>query len=193
MHPFQHAVITLAVFALGATIAPTNARSAEAANASSRASGAHDFDFLMGQWRVKHEKLTQRLANNPDSVTFEGTMVAQPLLGGSANVDDNVLHAPSGTYRGASIRAYDDKTGQWSIWWLDSRMPSAPMDPPVVGGFKDGVGTFTAEQVINGKNVTVRYLWKDITKNSAHWEQAFSDDHGKTWETNWRMDFERVR
>ena len=31
----------------------------------------------------------------------------------------------------------------------------------------------------------VRYLWTDITPASAHFEQAFSTDHGVTWEPNW--------
>jgi hypothetical protein len=31
-----------------------------------------------------------------------------------------------------------------------------------------------------------------ITPNSAQWEQAFSEDGGKTWETNWIMELERV-
>jgi hypothetical protein len=28
--------------------------------------------------------------------------------------------------------------------------------------------------------------------DAARWEQAFSDDGGATWETNWTMDFARV-
>ena len=30
----------------------------------------------------------------------------------------------------------------------------------------------------------VRYLWTDITPASAAFEQAFSTDHGVTWEPN---------
>jgi hypothetical protein len=112
------------------------------------------------------------------------------LLDGQANVDDNVLEMPSGTYRAASIRAYDPATKQWSIWWLDSRRPH-DLGAPVVGAFKDGTGTFFADDVCDGQPIRVRFLWTDITAVSARWQQAFSRDGGATWETNWIMEFER--
>jgi hypothetical protein len=46
--------------------------------------------------------------------------------------------------------------------------------------------------VIDGREVRLRFFWKDITQSSARWEQAFSFDGGRTFETNWVMDFERV-
>lgn len=38
----------------------------------------------------------------------------------------------------------------------------------------------------------VRFIWSDITLNSSRWQQAFSEDAGKSWETNWVMDFKRA-
>ena len=69
---------------------------------------------------------------------------------------------------------------------------NAPLDPPVKGHFVDGVGNFYSDDTLRGKTVRVRYTWSHITANSAQWEQAYSPDGGKTWETNWHMDFERV-
>jgi len=84
----------------------------------------------------------------------------------------------------------DAKTGLWSIWWFDPR--NLVVDPPVQGGFKDGVGSFECDDTLNGKPIKVRYRWTEITANSAHWDQAFSPDGGATWEVNWRMDFRRA-
>jgi hypothetical protein len=38
----------------------------------------------------------------------------------------------------------------------------------------------------------VRFLWTRTDTESPRWEQAFSDDGGRTWETNWEMDFTRA-
>jgi hypothetical protein len=155
--------------------------------------GLHDFDFLVGHWQVHHRKLKKRLVNNHEWVEFEGTLFSQPLMGGYANVDDDVFDVPGGAYRGVAPRSFDAKSRQWSIWWMDSRTPTAPMDPPVKGSFHNGVGTFYADDTENGKAIRIRFIWSKITPTSCHWEQAYSPDGGKTWETNWVQDLKRVQ
>ena len=154
------------------------------------ATGVSDFDFLVGSWRVHHRRLKERLAGNHDWIEFEGTCAMQKILGGAGNMDDNVLDFRGGAYRAVTLRTYDPATGQWSIWWFDNRNPSH-LDPPVVGGFKNGVGTFYADDTFKGKPIRVRFLWTNLA-TKPHWEQAFSDDGGKTWETNWIMEFVRI-
>jgi hypothetical protein len=154
-------------------------------------SSEHDFDFLIGSWSVQHLRLNHRLAHSNEWETFSGTCRAWRVLDGQGDVDDNVLQAPAGTYRAVSLRSFDPKTRSWSIWWLDSRHPHE-LDPPVVGGFRNGVGTFLVNDILNGRPIAVRYIWSEITLNSAKWQQAFSDDGGKTWETNWIMEFHRL-
>jgi hypothetical protein len=126
-------------------------------------------------------------------VEFEGTLLNQPLMGSYSNVDDTVLSVPGAPYGGVALRSFDPKTQQWSIWWLDSRTPSEPLDPPMIGGFHSGVGTFYGDDTVNGKRVRARFIWSNITPTSCHWEQADSPDEGKTWETNWVQDITRVR
>ena len=155
--------------------------------------GLSDFDFLVGEWQVHHRRLKERLAGNSEWIEFQGTSAAHKLMGGYALVDDNVLDFPAGAYRAAGLRSFDARTGVWSIWWLDSRMPLGPLDPPVRGRFQEGVGTFLADETFNGKPIRVRFTWSKITPTSAHWEQAFSPDAGASWETNWVMDFTRLR
>jgi hypothetical protein len=155
-------------------------------------SGLHDFDWLIGEWRVQHRRLEERLANSSEWVEFDGTCVNFPLMDGAGNVDDNRINIPGDNYRGVGLRSYDPKTGQWAIWWVDSRTPHGAVDPPVKGKFVNGVGTFYADDTLRGKPIRVRFTWSKITATSAHWEQAFSPDGGQTWEVNWTMEFRRV-
>jgi len=190
--------VTFAVFtiaaALGGMTIPARATqdTPAPASATDNLAGLHDFDFLVGDWRVHHRRLKERLADSHEWVEFEGTCSMRPLMGGWGNVDDNVLNMPTGAYRGVGLRSYDPKTGQWAIWWLDGRNPFGDLDPPVKGRFEHGVGTFYSDDMLRGKPVRVRYMWSHITPTSAQWEQAFSPDAGKTWETNWMMEFRRA-
>jgi len=61
----------------------------------------------------------------------------------------------------------------------------------VKGKFVNGVGHFYSDSEMNGRMVRTRYTWSQITPTSARWEQAYSSDAGKTWETNWTMEFRR--
>lgn len=153
-------------------------------------SGERDFDFFIGRWRVAHRRLRKRLANCTDWDEFGGTSVATKLLDGRGNVDDNVIELPGDGYRAVTLRAFNPKTGLWSIWWLDGRHPDR-VDTPMVGRFEDGIGTFYADDVFEGRPIRVRFLWTRPAYDQPRWEQAFSEDGGKTWETNWIMDFTR--
>jgi hypothetical protein len=150
-----------------------------------------DFDFIHGTWHVEHRRLTKRLASSSDWEEFDGTCTAWPLLGGSGNIDDNVINLPSGIYRASSLRAFDHASRTWAIWWLDSRRPHQ-LDVPVIGGFKDGIGEFLANDELEGLPIQVRFRWNDINTDNPRWEQAFSPDNAVTWETNWTMAFARA-
>lgn len=151
---------------------------------------SRDFDFQIGSWRVTHKRLRVRLVGSDDWETFSGTSVMRPVLGGAGNIEDNVLHISTGTYRAIAVRSYDPAKKTWAIWWLDDRSPHT-LDVPVIGSFADGVGTFLAVDNSGNTPVHVRFLWLHTDTSSPRWEQAMSVDGGETWETNWTMDFER--
>ena len=183
-------LVRLALFALiGATtifISVADAKTTE--TIPGKSAGAQDFDFEFGNWRVRH-----RLKRpSGEWVEFEGTSSDRALNDGSANVEENTFHRPTGDTQGIALRTFDRKTGLWAIWWVDSRDPHGALDPPVKGRFVDGVGTFYSDGVVNGKTQRTRFIWSHITSASARWEQAFSLDEGKTWDTNWVMEFKRT-
>ena len=154
-------------------------------------SSASDFDFQIGDWTVTHRRLLTRLAGADDWETFPGTSSMRTILGGAGNVEDNLIHIPSGPYRASAIRTFDAATGLWAIWWLDMRQPHA-LDVPVKGRFENGTGSFFADDTFDGRPIRIRFLWLDTDSGSPRWEQAFSADGGATWETNWTMRFVRA-
>lgn len=155
------------------------------------ADAPRDFGFLVGNWKVHHRRLRQRLAGSKDWDEFGGTLLNWPVLGGHGNVGDNVMHFPSGPVRGIGLRTFDPAARQWSSWWLDGRTPTV-FAPPLRGAFADGVGTFLGEDGLERRSIRTRVVWSQITANSARWEQAASADGGTTWEVNWVSTFERV-
>jgi hypothetical protein len=176
-------------FPLGKT---SNAFAADATRAPATNGGSkHDFDFFLGTWQVHHRRLKKRLANNTEWEEFEGTTHCQSLLGGIANLNDSVVNRPGSTYRGMGIRAYDAKTDTWADWYLDGRNPTR-IDAPGLGRFANGIGTFLSDETFEGKPVKVRGVFTSLTPASMQWEQAFSPDEGKTWETNYVMRYTRV-
>lgn len=151
----------------------------------------HDFDFIIGKWTVQHHRLKARLADSHEWEDFKGTSQVWKTLNGQGTFDENFIDIPSGGYWANGIRAFDPKTGLWAIWWLDARNPH-DLEVPVKGNFQNGEGAFYADDTLRGKPIKVRFTWTKITPTTAHWEQAFSPDAGKTWETNWVMDLARV-
>jgi hypothetical protein len=152
---------------------------------------SHDFDFLFGSWNVRHHYLMGRLVGSTEWIEFNGTLRAEPLLGGLGNFDDNTLDKPTGFYRAVTLRSFDPVSATWAIWFLDGRAPHQ-LDVPVVGRFENRIGTFYADDVNNGKPVKLRFTWIASDPERPRWEQALSPDGGNTWETNWRMEYTRT-
>lgn len=148
--------------------------------------GRHDFDFWHGTWRIHNRLLKARLAGSTEWVEFEARGRTWPILNGLGNQDEfRTDFWPR--FVGMTFRFFDAKTRQWSIYWADSRRGA--LEPPVVGGFEGETGTFYGDDVFEGRPIRVRFIWTRAPR--VRWEQAFSADGGRTWETNWTMDMTR--
>jgi hypothetical protein len=156
----------------------------------SEPSGQHDFDFLFGTWKIHNRRLLHPLSGSNEWVEFDATDVVRPLWSGRGNIDEFEADAPSGHVEGLTVRLYNEKTGQWSLYWATQKRGEFSL-PATVGRFKNGRGEFYDREVWSGKHITVRFLWTVLSADTYRWEQAFSTDSGKTWETNWVMQFTR--
>ena len=149
----------------------------------------HDFDFLVGHWRVHNRRLATRLRGAHDWREFPATHWLEQRLGGMANVDQ--MDFPTEGFSGMTVRAFDLAQRRWAIHWISST--SGVLYPPVFGGFETSsdTGAFLGRDVDDGRDVHVCFLWQRLGRDAARWEQAFSLD-GRSWETNWVMQFTRV-
>lgn len=160
------------------------------ASTNPTSSPASDFDFLHGSWLVLHRKLARRLAGCTDWIAFPGTLDVQPVLAGRGNIDINLLDDPAGPYQAHSLRLFEPDRQAWSIWWIDWRSPDT-VDPPVRGGFSDGLGSFFSEDRFEDRPIRVRTTYRSIAEDRAEWTQAFAPAGTDDWEVNWIMEFTR--
>lgn len=165
---------------------------ARAEEAKPMRDGQHDFDFYVGTWKIHNRRLVKPLTGSKQWIEFDGTSVARPVWNGRANMDEYEGESPSGHISGLTVRTYNAKTGQWSLYWANASNGEFSL-PPVVGHFENGRGEFFDHEDYNGKPIVVRYTWSDISADHCRWEQAFSPDGGKTWETNWIMESTRIK
>ena len=143
----------------------------------------HAFDFEIGTWKTQLKRLLRPLTGSTTWVEYEGTSVVRKVWGGRANLLELDVQGPAGHIEALSLRLYDPQTRKWSLNFASVGSPS--FGEPSVGSFSNGRGEFLDQETINGKPTLVRFVISDITATSAHFEQAFSQDGGKTWEVNW--------
>jgi len=108
-----------------------------------------DFDFLIGQWSVRHRRLTERLTGCTTWIEFIGTASVRKILGGLGNFDEYTMPLPEGPFVGATLRLFDPSTGLWTINWMDSRRPGR-LDPPMVGRFEHDQGSLLGRRLTRG-------------------------------------------
>jgi hypothetical protein len=180
-------LLNLTLFATGARPQPPeNVPALGGVTAPQEHDGQHDFDFLIGSWKMHLKRLIHPLTGSTTWVEFDGTARAWKIHGGRANMDEVSLEGPSGKIEGLTLRMYSPQSRQWSLYWgriKDGNLGQPAI--PTVGSFKNGRGEFFDYEPIDGRWIFVRYVWFDITPNSARFEQSFSADGGRTWEANW--------
>lgn len=166
---------------------PSDARSNEPQD------GRHDFDFEVGRWKAHVRTLVHRLSHASDWDEQTGIAVTRtlPMFDGWNESELQVTSTKSGKHvELLAVRVYNASTHQWAIY--GTSIKNAKFDPPMIGEFKDHRGEFYSQDTWEGRAVLARFIWTVVDANHDRLEQAFSSDGGKTWETNWIYDGERL-
>lgn len=145
--------------------------------------GQHDFDFEIGTWKTHLRRLVHPLTGSTTWVEYDGTTVVRKVWNGRANLVELVADGPAGHFEGLNLRLYNPQSRQWSLNFANSS--DGTLTQPAIGEFTNGRGEFYDQETLNGRAIYVRFVISGITPDSCRFEQAFSVDGGKSWETNW--------
>ena len=174
--------LALAMYALMGMTPPVSAVS-KASGQIVATEGLHDFDWEIGTWKTHVKRRLRPLSGSQDWVEYAGTSTVRKVWNGRANLVELDVTGPAGRIEALSLRLYNPEARQWSLNF--SNITGGTMAIPTVGEFKEGRGEFYAQEILGGRSILVRFVISEFNQESAHFEQAFSDDGGKTWETNW--------
>lgn len=145
-----------------------------------------EFDFWVGEWSVSNRHL------NAQGAWIDGDTTRAritPVCGGGA-----ILEEWAGPFRGSfmngfSLRAFDPERGRWALllnWTTDGRSGFGQLE----GAFRHGRGEFF--NTTSGPQRT-RYTFSDALPHTVRWDSAATADGGRTWTTDWIMEFVRSK
>src|SRR2546423_14939213 len=154
--------------------------------------GSHDFDFIIGNWKAHVRRLPDRLNSSNTWIEYDGISNHKKVLDSNANFEEFDVTSADKELRikAQTLRLYNPTSRQWSIYLVDVDKGTLGL-PPVVGQFTGNRGEFFDQEDFKGRAILVRYVWLNISPNSARMEQSFSPDGGKTWEVNWICELSR--
>lgn len=144
--------------------------------------GQHDFDFTVGTWKTHITRLQNPLTGSTTWIKMEGTKTERKIWNGRAHLEEIEADGPTGHWEGLTLFLYDPQAHQWSQTFASSK--DGTLGRPIIGAFKNGRGELFGQDTFKDRTILVRGIWSDITQDSHKFEQAFSDDGGRTWETN---------
>ena len=153
--------------------------------------GQHDFDFNFGVWKTHIRRLKEPVTGSPDYVEMNGTVTVHKVWGGRAQLEEIEVDGPNGHWQGLTLFLYDPKAHQWSQTFVNSAVGS--FSGGLIGEFRDGRGELYAQETRRGRSTLIRGVWSDIKPDSHHFEEAYSDDGGKTWVPYFIADLTRAQ
>ena len=123
---------------------------------------------------------------------YDGISKHKKLLDSNANFEEFDVTSSDKKLRikAQTLGLYNPTSHQRSIYLVDLDNGTLS-SPPVVGQFTGKRGEFFDQEEYKGRAILVRYVWLDLSPNSARMEQSFSPDGGKTWEVNWICELSR--
>ena len=140
------------------------------------------FDFWVGKWDVSWQ--------NPDSTVGKGINNVVKIMDDKV-IQENFEITDAGAntgFKGTSLSVYNPASHVWHQAWADNQ-----------GGFFNFIGEAAGDKRIfktmpverNGKTIVLRMVFYDITNYSITWDWERSEDGGKSWQLQWRINYKK--
>jgi len=173
--------IAISILAASAGIwaAPVDALGEAAQPLQAVQDGQHDFDFNFGTWKTHIKRVLDPFSKSSKSIELNGTVTVRKVWDGRAQLEEIETDGPNGHWQGLTLFLYNPAAHQWSQSFVNSQ--SGVLAQPLIGSFKNGRGELFASDTVKGRSILVRGVWSDITPDSHHYEESYSNDGGRTW------------
>lgn len=137
------------------------------------------FDFWIGEWSATW--------SNADGSPGKGKNHIVKIL------DDKVIQEnfeDESGFKGTSISVYNPSQKKWRQAWADNQGGYFDFE----GELSDGKKIFkTKMHEANGKQYMSRMLFYDIKTDAFTWDWEKTEDGGKTWALQWRIQYARKK
>ncbi|MDA1264901.1 MAG: hypothetical protein O2816_07480 [Planctomycetota bacterium] len=147
------------------------------------------FDFWIGEWLVQNRDWQADGSWKNGDVTRARIT---PVIDGAAILEEWAGPLRGGFMNGFSLRAWDPSAEHWDLllfWTMDGNGGFGQLQ----GSFRHGRGEFLSSWSDSEGEVTQRYSFSDALPDSVRWDSATTRDRGRTWHTDWIMEFTRTR
>ena len=151
--------------------------------------GRHDFDFHVGTWATHIKRRVHQLSGSNEMVELTGIVTVRKIWDGSAQLEEIAADAPGTHFEGMALFLYNPQSRQWSQAFASKS--GGTLGLALVGSFKDGRGELYSQDTANGRAILVRGTWSNITADGYRYEEAYSDDGGRTWEVEFSANLTR--
>jgi hypothetical protein len=140
------------------------------------------FDFWVGNWDVTWTEADGKLGRGTNTILMT---LDNKVLQENFKID---LGTSKG-YLGTSLSVYNPKKKTWHQGYADNQGAYFNF----TGERQGDKRIFKTEPVSNGdKQIIQRMVFYDIKANSLTWDWESSEDGGKTWKLNWRINYKRA-
>lgn len=136
-------------------------------------------EFWEGEWNLTWK--------NPDGTISKGRNLIEKTLDGKVFQEHFIDERG---FKGTSISVYNSKNKSWHQAWADNQ-----------GGYFNFIGKKEEENFVfetlplekDGKVFIQKMVFKDVKPEGYIWDWMASQDGGKTWKINWRINYTKVK